>query len=124
MIRCLTLLIAVTWAVAACDRRGAEETTGAGGPQPPAASSTPSDGSTSAANASSGAHDQKYAPGAKLRVLRDAKCEEVGPDASSEPWDISAGSFVTWVAEDGSYTIVEHGPGMQCRIASDAVGPY
>ena len=119
MIRHLTVLIAVGWAITACDRPGAEETSVANGAEPPAGSTPSSD-----ANASTNPHRGRYTPGAKLRVLRDAKCEEFGADAFPEPWDISKGAFVIWVDEEGPYTIVEHAPGMQCRIASDAVGPY
>ncbi len=124
MIRCRTVLVAVAWVVTACGGPGAEQSSAANGAQSPAARAPTGGGNASAANASTSAHPEKYAPGAKLRLLRDAKCEEFGPDAFPEPWDISKGALVIWVAEDGSNTIVEHAPGMQCRLPSDAVGPY
>ena len=64
-----------------------------------------------------------YKAGQMLRVLRKAPCTETGPKASEEPWDMKAGSFVTYVRPEGSGMRVETAPGLECVIATDALGP-
>ena len=64
-----------------------------------------------------------YKAGQMLRVLRKAPCTETGPKASEEPWDMKVGSFVTYVRPEGTGMRVETAPGLECVIATDALGP-
>ena len=101
--------------LAACGEQGAEPAAkaGANGDNAAEAADSPSEPAASVA----------YSAGQNLIVLKEANCRGLGADADDEPWEMTKGAFVKFVAIEGSDLRVENGPGMECLIAPDAVGP-
>lgn len=114
----ITLVIAATILVAGCSKASQQE-----GADPAASNETSVEANVGATAPSAPAANVSYTAGQNLVALKDkAQCRESGANAG-DPWELSKGAYVKFLAVEGSELRVDSGGGIECLVAPDAVGP-